>query len=66
VNNGKFVFEPVSGSVGRFPIPKLMLDPYANLLTPLWTRFKFDKQTLDQVTGVKIETNHVTLSFQKT
>jgi hypothetical protein len=65
INNGRFVFDPVSGAIGRFPIPKPLLDPYAELLTPLWTRFKFDKQTLDQVTGVKLETNHVTLSFQK-
>jgi hypothetical protein len=65
VENGKFNFEPVSGAIGRFPIPNLILEPYANLLSPLWTRFKFDKQTLDQVTGVKLQTNHVTLTFQK-
>lgn len=66
VKNGRVVFRPVGGGIGRFPLPKPAVEPYGNLLTPLWAKFKFDKQTLDQVAAVKIQTNYVTLVYEKT
>lgn len=61
VNDGKFVFEPAGGAIGRLPLPKFVLDMYTKLLTPLGERFKLDKQTLDQVTEVKVKPNFITL-----
>jgi len=66
LKNGKMVFRPVSGAIGCFPLPRLAVEPYSNLLTPLWSKFKFDKQTLDQLASVKIQTNYITLTYQKT
>lgn len=66
LKNGKILFRPVGGAIGRFPLPQPAIVPYANLLTPLWAKFRFDKQTLDQMSSIKIETNIVTIAYQKT
>jgi zinc ribbon protein len=65
LKNGRMTFNPVAGSVGRFPLPKAAVEPYANLLAPLWAKFKFDKQTIDQLSSIKIATNFVTLTYEK-
>ena len=66
LKNGKMVFRPVGGAIGRLPLPRAAVEPYSNLLSPLWAKFKFDKQTLDQLASVKIQTNYVTLTYEKT
>lgn len=66
LKSGKMVFKPAGGAIGRLPFPRATWAPYSNLLSPLWEKFRFDKQTLDQLASIKIQTNYVTLAYEKT
>ncbi|MBV9464006.1 MAG: zinc-ribbon domain-containing protein [Verrucomicrobiae bacterium] len=65
IRENKVRFEPVGGSIGRFRLHPLLLPHYAGLIAPLWERFKFDKQTLDQVGEIKLTPNFATLVYTK-
>lgn len=62
LKNGKFVFEPVGGAIGRFPLPSAVVPQYVDVFKPLWKRFEFDKQTLDQVSSIEVKPKFVTVT----
>lgn len=59
-----FRFVPVSGSIGKLPIPGFGLKIYSRNFARLFADLDSERELLAKLTGIKAEPNKLTLSYQ--